>query len=839
MQILSEGWSVAPAEPRAGVGAELLAGLTWRAAKVPVGAGALMDAGVDPPDLEAVDWWFQTEFDADVAAPGEEVILHLGGIATVAEVYLNGELQLESVSMFTELQVNVGRRLRGRNHLAIRCRALAPLLAEPRKPRARWRSSLVGDGALRWFRTMLIGRMPGPAPGPAVVGPWRPVWLERRRGTVLDGVRIRARLHREDGVLSVSAVTRGIGEAAPSDVELEFEGPSGTHTLQLESRVEGGRTSVVGELRIPSVERWWPHTHGRPALHDVRLVARSGESAGTAIGTARVGFRSLAAGATADHDVARDGINLHVNGVPVFCRGAVWVPGNASHDVASEEDLRAVLATVHEGGMNMLRVPGIGAYESDAFHDLCDEMGILVWQDFMFANMDYPFADDGFRRLAENEASTVLGRLAGRPSLAVLCGNSEIEQQVAMLGLDPALGRDEFFGTTLPRLADESGADAVYVPSAPFGGDLPFRTDRGVANYYGVGAYLRPLSDARAASVRFAAECLAFANVPGEEVVASLGLPSSPTWKAGVPRDAGTSWDLEDARDHYLSVLFGIDAVALLRDDPTRYLELSRAVTGEVMAEVFGEWRRGGSSCGGGLVLWLQDLVAGAGWGLLDHRGAPKDAYYHLRRALQPASVWTTDEGLGGISVHVANDGPEPLSATLRVALYHDLEQRVGNAEEVLELPAHATVARNLETMLGQFVDASWAYRFGPPAQDAIVSTLLRGAADDSEPISQSFRFPAGRPIAVEPATRLGLEAHVVADEEGNLELTVRSRRLAYNVRLHIPGFLAKDNSFSVEPGGTRVITLRRVEPGTSFSGGSVTALNLDGRLAVVGEGMG
>ncbi len=166
--------------------------------------------------------------------------------------------------------------------------------------------------------------------------------------------------------------------------------------------------------------------------------------------------------------------------------------------------------------MNMLRVPGTGAYETSTFHDLCDELGILVWQDFMFANFDYPIADEPFRASVTREAAAVLSGLGGRPSLAVLCGNSEVEQQVAMLGLDPALGRGELFGELLPRLVGESGVDAVYVPSAPCGGELPFRPDRGIANYYGVGGYRRPLEDARRAGVRFAAECLAFSNVPDE-----------------------------------------------------------------------------------------------------------------------------------------------------------------------------------------------------------------------------------------------------------------------------------------------------------------------------------
>ena len=488
-------------------------------------------------------------------------------------------------------------------------------------------------------------------------------------------------------------------------------------------------------------------------------------------------------------------------------------------------------------GMNILRLPGTSLYESGLFHDLCDELGILVWQDFMFANFDYPIDDPSFRELVEREARGVLRTVAGRPSLAVLCGNSEVEQQVAMLGLDPSLGRGELFGELLPRLAREAGSDAIYVPSAPSGGELPFRSNRGVAHYFGVGGYRRGLDDARRSEVGFAAECLAIANVPDERSLEAAGLAGvtvdDPRWKAGVPGDVGADWDFDDVRDHYLRELFGVDPEELRRSDLARYLDLSRAVSGEVMAEVFGEWRRAASPCGGGIVLWLRDLVPGAGWGIVDSSGAPKAAYHHLRRALAPVAVWMTDEGLGGIDVHLANDRPDPVAARLRVTLFRDLEHRVENVEAEVVLPAHSVARRSVEGLLGRFADASYAYRFGPPGHDVVVASLERDGSRRPELLSQAFRFPAGRPLTCEPAAELGLEAVAISTELGPA-IRLTARRLVYGLRIVANGGRPADDAFSLEPGGERtVLLLPDPARGAELAEGFVTALNLAGDLPI------
>jgi beta-mannosidase len=713
----------------------------WERATVAAGGDA---AGWEETGLPAFgsddeDHWFRTEFVTTSART-----LRLGGLASVCDVFLDGRHVLQSDSMFLSHELPVEA---GEHQLAICARALTPLLAVRRRPRARWRTRVAADGNLRWIRTTLLGRAPGFAPGPPLVGPWRPVELVDPNELHLD---VRTSLEDDDGVVEVRCDrARGPLEVTVSDATASL--PPG-----------GGRVVV------PRPERWWPHTHGTPVLHDLHVRSADGET------SRRVGFRELR------H--APDGVDLRVNGVPVFARGAVWVP-------PPRPEVRATVERARDAGLNLLRVVGTTLYEDAAFHDACDELGVLVWQDLMFANMDYPFADDEFRVRAEQEVAEALAAVAGRPSLAVVCGNSEVEQQVSMLGLPAELGRDAFFATTVPAQLDRLVIDAPYVPSAPTGGVRPFRTDGGVANYFGVGAYLRPLEDVRRASVRFASECLAFANVPDGE-------PSDRA--AGVMRDVGADWDFADVRDHYLRQLYG-----LAFGDPD-YWPYARLVTGELMAEVLGEWRRKESPSTGAIVLWLRDLAPGAGWGLLDHAGKPKQAWHHVRRALAPVAVWLVDEGLNGLAVHVANDLQEPLRATLRLALYRDAEVRVGEAEQAVELGPHAGASYDVEALLGRFVDVTYAYRFGEPQQDTVVATVEHGGAV----LSQAFYYPQRGRRARCPAGDLGFDVSARRSGEG-VAVDVSSRRGVRAVRLRAPGWEPSDDAFDVEPGGQRTVELR------------------------------
>ncbi|HMG22785.1 MAG TPA: glycoside hydrolase family 2 protein [Kofleriaceae bacterium] len=437
--------------------------------------------------------------------------------------------------------------------------------------------------------------------------------------------------------------------------------------------------------------------------------------------------------------------------------------------------------------MNMIRIGGTMVYEDDALYDELDAQGVLLWQDLMFANMDYP-DDPAFVAGVELEVEQQLARLAGRPSLAIVCGNSEGEQQAAMWGAARELWTPRLFHEVLARRC----RDVPYVASSATGGAFPHAANAGPSSYYGVGAYLRPVDDARRAEVRFASECLAFANVPDDP---SLPPAHDAAWKAGTPRDRGADWDFDDVRDHYVQRTFGIDPAALRIADPDRYLELARVATGEVMARVFDDWRRARSTCRGGLVWFLRDLRPGAGFGLIDVRGIPKPCWYLVRRALAPIGLALTDEGTNGLAIHVANDRGEPLAGRLELTLWRG-DVRVRDAATDVAVAPHAAIELAAGALFDGWIDLSHAYRFGPPAADVVHARLRVG--DD---VVETHWFPAGLSAAREPDVGLAVTGDAAA-------LAITTHRFARFVAIDAPGYVPSDNYFHLAPDQRRTISL-------------------------------
>ncbi len=749
-------------------------------------AEALEKAGrfdrTKPQPLHDRDAWYICRL---VDAEAGEAVLRLEGLATLCEVFLNGQKILVSESMFEAHDVDV--TLLGGDELALCFRAVEPKLSEP-GPRARWRPQMITPQGLRMVRTTLLGHMPSWCPEVQAVGPWRPISLLRPGAPVIRDLSLRPDLlENGEGRLYASLSIEG-------DVE-ELGLKCGEAEQAFEKDGAGRYTAI---LKISDVAPWWPHTHGVPQLHDVTLVVDGAEHA-----LGKTGFRRL----SVDRGVDGQDFTVIVNGERIFCRGAVWTTADIVRLPGGRDDYERWLRLAAEAGMNMIRIGGTMAYETPEFFRLCDELGLLVWQDFMFANFDYPKNDKAFNAHVEAEVSQFLSRTRLSPSLAVLCGGSEIHQQAAMMGLPEQFWKSPIVEEIIPPLVQSLRPDVPYVVNSPSGGPMPFSPNAGVTHYYGVGAYMRPLADARRADVRFAAESLAFAHVPQARTLGQhLPVPAvhSPLWKERVPRDRGASWDFEDVRDHYLQELYGFEPDKLRREDPDLYLNLSRAVTGEVAEETYAEWRRQGSGCNGALVWTLQDLLPGAGWGVIDSTSEPKPVWYGLRRAFRPVQVLLMDEGTNGLDVHVINESDAALDLTVEVSCLRDGRQIVvgGGRDLVLEARSKQKIA--CTELFGAFFDTTYAFRFGPPSHDVTVARLTNSATGAL--IAQAFYFPLGRSKAFHDAE---ITASVLQEGE-DWFLDLSSDRLAQSVQIDLEAYRAEDDWFHLAPGSRRLRLYRR-----------------------------
>ncbi|HEY4117984.1 MAG TPA: hypothetical protein VGM56_09020, partial [Byssovorax sp.] len=574
--------------------------------------------------------------------------------------------------------------------------------------------------------------------------------------------------------------------------------------------------------------RWWPHTHGEPARLALTVEVRAG-GATTTIDLGHVGFRALAI------DRGADGASfaLRVEGVRVFCRGACWTPIDVVGLASTAVEVDRAVAAAAAAGMNMLRVSGATMYGDDALYAACDARGVLVWQDFAFANLDYPTGDAAFEVEAKREARAVLARVEACPSLAILCGGNEVTQQPAMLGLPREAWTSPLFDAWLPDAAREARPDVPYVDNAPSGGAMPFQVNSGVSFYYGVGAYLCPLTDARRAEVRFAAECLAVGQLPASRVIDRLLAdnerpPHHPRWKARTPRDRGAGWDYDDVRDHYVGELFGVDPMRLRYGDMERYLALGRVAGGELVYATMTEWRRARSTCAGALVWFLRDLWPGASLGLVDSSGSPKAALHYAARAMQPIAIFFSDEGQSGAFVHVVNDRGTPLEAMVDLSLYRDGAAKVASSEARVRVEAHAAIELSCEQILGRFADTTYAYRFGPPSFD-VAHARLTSASGGA--LGEGFFLPLG--LARDRLPDVGLEARAAPRGDGAYVLTVRTRDFAQAVAIDAGAFDPSDDHFHLAPGASREILLSPLAAGSRPSG-SVSALNARAAARIV-----
>ncbi|HSG09829.1 MAG TPA: glycoside hydrolase family 2 protein [Longimicrobiales bacterium] len=789
---------------------------TWLPARVPgtvhtdlLAAGRIPEplVGVVENDLQWIEgetWSYRLDFDVDRRLLEEDrVELVFDGLDTYASVTLNGTPVLEADNMFRTWRVDAGGALQaGSNTLEIRF--------DPAVERGARRAEAhpwpiphqePDVSATRAF-TRKAAYQYGWDWGPRYVtaGIWRPVRLEAWSGARITDAYVTDVEAGPDTLEAVLVVELDVADPGPVRLGIRSGNDAFDVSLEEVDITAPGRTTVATRLAFPGGELWWPRGSGggRPHLYDVDIdVVR--ERRWDRLAT-RVGLRTVALDTTPD--AGGSAFRFVVNGAPVFARGANVIPLDHFTPRADSATYARLLDDAVAANMNMVRVWGGGVYMPDVFYDLADERGLLVWQDFMFANTLVP-GDSSFVASVAAEAGDQVRRLRRHPSLALWCGNNEVAEGWANWGWraeyadDVALEVDaayrRVFEDVLPAAVGEGDAGVPYWPSSPsIGWGHPESLTSGDSHYWGVWWGMEPFRVYADKVPRFASE-FGFQALPDPATLATFG---------GSPGDGGPgSLDDEGMRAHQKHAT-GYETIRAYveRDWPVppddsldAWSYVSQLAQAEGVGLALEAHRRSWPRTGGTLYWQLNDTWPVVSWSSRDHSERRKALQYRAADVFAPVAV-LADRWADTVAVWVASDAP--VVGALRVRL-RTLSGDVLFEDSVPVSGAGLAWRANVADVLPG----------GSDPRTVFVESLLE-TASSPETGDVAFLVSPGALTLADPGVRVA-----AAEPDGSAwRVALTADRFAFAVRVRLDGADARfsRNYVHIVPGDT---VLLRVTP--------------------------
>lgn len=611
------------------------------------------------------DWEYRLRFTAEAGLLSHAHIqLVCEGLDTLAAVSLNGRLLGQTDNMFRLYRWDVGPLLQdGENELLIAFASPVQYVAarQAARPLPGVSQAIPGGPHLRKAPCQ-FGWDWGPQLPP--IGIWRDIRLEGAGGPRLDDVHLRQR--HVDGVVIVSAAVtpeRWTDEALTA--RLHITAPDGAE-FAAEAAVAAGQPTAI-ELTLDRPQLWWPNGYGEQPLYEAVVTLQQGD---TPLDERRyrLGLRTIEL--RQDEDEWGRSFAFVVNGVPVFAKGSNWIPADSFPTRLTAEHLEMLIGAAADTHQNMLRVWGGGFYEDERFYDLCDRYGILVWQDFVFSCSIYLLDDPAFLENVQIEVAENVRRLRHRASLALWCGNNEMEwgwvewgwDRPEFAGLKAAY--DRFFHHTLPAWCAAEAPDTAYWPSSP-SSDVPFAAPNGQrqgdAHYWDVWHGRRPFTAYRQQFPRFMSE-FGFQALPPLATIATYA--GQADWNM-------TSYVMEqhqkNASGNSLMVGQMLDTFRLPKDFSS-LVYLSMVLQAEGIRYGVEHWRRHRDRVAGTLYWQLNDCWPVASWSSLDYFGRWKALHYAARRFYAPLLLSIEDDPPRQ-GVYVTNDQRHPWEGSLRWSL--------------------------------------------------------------------------------------------------------------------------------------------------------------------------
>lgn len=800
----------------------------WMAVDVPGGVHpALMAAGgIEDPFydrnedqcawIEEREWWYRLTFDgpAEPLQAGERWRLIFHGLDTFVTIWLNGEELGRHQNMFREAVFDVSDWLLPNqpNTLALCFDRPLDHIEGFEQFKAEWpyESRVFMRKAQFSYGWDWGPRLPN-------VGIWRPVELRRESRAAITGVHFYTlEIDHEQNRAVVAVRVEGERFAAPGALTASVRlaqteaspvpPPPVTATFPLHGESE--RVSGTAYLTIDDAALWWTHDLGDPALY-VLQVTLALDGAELDQHSQQVGIRTIELDQSPDADEPGTRFFRFVlNGVPIFARGADWIPADSFVGAIPPERYETLLSAAHAAHMNMLRVWGGGIYEHDVFYDLCDQMGILIWQDFMFACALYPEGEPEFVSEVEAEARYQVARLRSHPCMALWCGNNEnqwIFDQVYWQKQLAHIPGSLYYDEILPGVTAELDGQIPYWPGSPYGGNDHNSMEDGDRHNWDVWHGASPRKFGEEPKVDHSAAGVSYRRYASDtgRFISEFGMHAAPvfeTLRRSIPADQlyhhSPSMDHHNKDNPKNKGDRLMESVTGLPANLEEYIDFSMIAQAEGLKFGIEHFRRRKPQCSGTLFWQLNDCWPVLSWSVMDYYGFGKAGYFYAKRCYAPvlASFKALEDG--GAELWITNDRLAALDDTVTIRL------RTFDGQVIWERQEPVVVEPNSSACVVQIAPGD--LNAGP---DRYLSVH-----------SGSDLFPANRhffvPIMDLERDPLPVAATVEAVDDHTLSVQVSAPKYAFFVYLSVPpeGTGYSDNYFDLEPGEQRTITVTNAE---------------------------
>lgn len=604
------------------------------------------------------DWSFSRDFSVSADMLSKScIMLNAEMLDTLADIFINGKLVMSTCNAHLPVNVDIKEFLQPDvNSILIAFKSPLNYIKKKQKQHPAPNASMGVDGVPHIRKPQChFGWDWGPIL--PVSGIFRSIKITAFDKARIDGFEI-LQTHNEDGSVTVIA-TANNAVFSECDAVLKITCPDGTNT-QLKQRAAAENKF---EVKIKKPELWFPRD---VVLKETQPLYCVELEVGDDTKTKRIGLRTIKL--NRDADEYGNNFCFECNGVPVFAKGANWIPADSFIDRFDSQKLKTFIDAAKFSNFNMIRVWGGGYYESDDFYDACDEAGIMVWQDLGFACAPYPFFDEEFLASVKAEIAANVKRLKHHPSLALWCGNNEIEMMTIGWRLYTEYVKQEkiFFYDILPDLMASLDAATPFINGSPVSSKGFLKSvnadSDGDTHLWHVWHGLQPLTYYRKRKTRFCSE-FGLESLPSMKTVESFASPKdyslkSKVFKAHQKCDSGN-----DKMIYYISTRFRLPKSF----EDTVYL--SQIIQSECVSDATLHWRRNRGVCNGSLYWQFNDCWPVTSWSSIDYYGRYKALQYRARSFMRPLSLSLENNG-ANVKFFVLNDTVFDKNLTLNYILY-------------------------------------------------------------------------------------------------------------------------------------------------------------------------